>query len=400
MLLVVSSIPLFDRASGDLRLFRMLRALAERHEVLLCPVGREWQVAHVGAAECSRYQAAVEGLGVRVLRPGVTAALRREAVDAVLFEFHYNARGHIAPARVYRPAAPVVVDSVDIAYRRLLAKAELTGARQALAEARSERATELAVYRQADLVVTVTEDDRAFLAAEAPEIPTYTIPNIHSLPGPVTPPEGPRERLVFVGAFTHEPNVDAMLYFCREVLPRVVAGLPGVRLSIVGDAPPPAIQALASPHVEVLGYVPDTRPYLEASHISIAPLRFGAGMKGKVGEAMSFALPVVTTTVGAEGFGLTPGEHLLVADDADGFADAILRLARDEALYERVRHAGFAFIRDHYSEVAVSARVHGLIDRLASVRPKRLSLPRRLGRKMGDAFEERVAWRLRQAGGQ
>jgi O-antigen biosynthesis protein len=76
--------------------------------------------------------------------------------------------------------------------------------------------------------------------------------------------------------------------------------------------------------VEVTGYVPETAPYLRAAWVSIAPLRFGAGMKGKVGEAMSFGLPVVTTSVGAEGFGLTPGEHALVADDPDEFAQAVI----------------------------------------------------------------------------
>src|SRR5581483_10434832 len=98
-----------------------------------------------------------------------------------------------------------------------------------------------------------------------------------------------------------------MIYFTSAILPKIVDAVPDVKLRIVGNAPPEEIVRLASQHVEVVGYVPDTKPYLQKSVISVAPLRFGGGMKGKVGEAMSYGLGVVTTSFGAEGFGLTAG---------------------------------------------------------------------------------------------
>ena len=154
------------------------------------------------------------------------------------------------------------------------------------------------------------------------------------------PPYAERAGVVFVGNFRHTPNVDAAVHFVAETWPLVRAALPGVRLSLVGTAPPPAVQALAGPDVDVTGWVPETRPYLDAARVSIAPLRFGAGVKGKIAEALACGLPVVTTTIGAEGMDLVDGEHALVADAPQAFADAVVRLHRDSALWERVAARG------------------------------------------------------------
>ena len=113
--------------------------------------------------------------------------------------------------------------------------------------------------------------------------------------------------LLFVGGFQHSPNPDAVLFFCRQVLPLVRRSLPGVTVTIVGDAPPKEVIALSSAQITVTGWVPHVEPYLASHCISIAPLRFGAGLKGKIMEAMGTGLPVVTTSVGAEGMELVHG---------------------------------------------------------------------------------------------
>jgi glycosyltransferase involved in cell wall biosynthesis len=186
-----------------------------------------------------------------------------------------------------------------------------------------------------------------------------------------------------------------MRYFCGEILPSVVAAVPDVSLRIIGSSPGPEITGLASSHVEVLGFVPETRPYLETSAISIAPLRFGGGMKGKIGEAMSFGLPVVTTSTGIEGFGLEPNVDALVADTPGEFADAVIRLLRDRDYLERVRMSGYRFIREHYSEAAVKTRVDTLFAKLDSLPLKRMALAPTLLRKAKESWERHVGWRLR-----
>ena len=142
-------------------------------------------------------------------------------------------------------------------------------------------------------------------------------------------PRCEREGVLFVGNFRHAPNVDAAVDFCADAWPLVRAALPGARLQLVGTAPPPAVQALAGDDVEVTGWVPETSPYLDARSCSVAPLRYGAGVKGKIGEALAHGLPVVTTTVGAEGMDLVDGEHALIADGAQELAAAVVRLHDD-----------------------------------------------------------------------
>src|SRR5262249_38799860 len=146
-----------------------------------------------------------------------------------------------------------------------------------------------------------------------------------------------RGSLLFVGGFQHAPNADAVLWFVREVRPRLLRIVPDIEVVLVGSSPPPEIRAFVeSIGVRLTGYVPDTAPYLDRAWVSIAPLRYGAGMKGKVGEAMAAGLPVVTTSIGAEGMELEDGVTALVADTPEAFAEAVRRLCTDDALHQGI----------------------------------------------------------------
>ncbi len=134
---------------------------------------------------------------------------------------------------------------------------------------------------------------------------------------------------MFVGGFNHPPNLDGVLYFCRDIWPVILSSVPTAELTIIGNAPTDEVVALAHDGVTVAGFVPDTRPYLAASGIAIVPVRFGGGLKGKVGEAMGFGLPVVGTSVGVEGYDLEPGVHAVVADTPEAFAAEVVALIND-----------------------------------------------------------------------
>ena len=139
--------------------------------------------------------------------------------------------------------------------------------------------------------------------------------------------------------------------------------LPGVKLTIVGDAPPPAVQALAGDGVEVTGWVPETEPYLASHRLSVAPLRFGAGMKGKVGEALAAGLPVVTTTIGAEGMvdGAPADSGLAVADDPQALRRRGRPPVRDDAEWTRLAEAGRAHVARRYGHAPVAAALERLL---------------------------------------
>src|SRR6185436_9436927 len=157
-----------------------------------------------------------------------------------------------------------------------------------------------------------------------------------------------------IGNLAHRPNEDAVLFFLREVYPLVRRDLPGVRLDIIGDNPSAAISAYQSENVQVRGYVPDVEPYLRNARVFVAPLRFGAGIKGKVGEAMGHGVPVVTTSIGAEGFGLTHELDVMLADDPASFAEAIKRLYSDDELWQRLATNSRLLIKKHFTPEVVA----------------------------------------------
>ena len=165
-----------------------------------------------------------------------------------------------------------------------------------------------------------------------------------------------RKGLVFIGGFRHPPNTDAMLWYAREILPRLREKLPGVRTYVVGSDVPPTIKKLAAEDFIVTGYVPDITPLFTGCRVSISPLRYGAGVKGKINLAMSYGVPVVATKSSIEGMHLTPGSDVLVGDDPEAFADAVARVYNDEQLWESLAAGGRENIRTHFShEVGLSA---------------------------------------------
>lgn len=397
VLLVIDSYPTPDRNSADFRLSRLLSMLCQQHALWVCVLGEKRQASQIGADAVARYRAELEACGARVCAGTVVSALRERSYATVLFEWHFPAAALIDRVRMHQPQARIVVDSVDVVFHRLEAKARVSGLAKDLRHAKNTKRTELAAYRKSDLVITVTDADADILRHEVPETATWTIPNIHPMHEPVAIRAADARQLLFIGSYARpggETNIDAMRYFCAEILPLVAAQEPEVALRIVGGPRVPEIDALASARVQVLGFVPETRPYLESSAVSIAPLRFGGGMKGKIGEAMSFGLPVVTTSTGIEGFGLVAGQDALVGDTPAEFAAHVVCLLRDHALRDRVRMAGHAFIGSRYSDMAVQARLQGLLAELQQLPVKRPALTTSLIHRSKRAWHRHVGWRL------
>jgi glycosyltransferase involved in cell wall biosynthesis len=167
--------------------------------------------------------------------------------------------------------------------------------------------------------------------------------------------------LLFIGGFRHMPNVDAIEWFVAEVWPLVRARLPALTLTVVGSLMPDRIKAINGPGINNLGYVADVESLIAKARISLAPMRYGAGVKGKVNQAMAHGLPVVATSVAAEGMSLRPGIDLLVADEPLAFADAIVRLYGDEALWQSLAENGRVNVERHFSRANASAVLAGLV---------------------------------------
>ncbi len=387
---ISDSFPEPDKASGDLRFFTLLQLLSHEHEVVLCVSNRSPERESDTAAKHGLIQA-----GILASENNVQQTLKDFRPNIVWFEFFHQMRGdYLRLIDRYCPMAYLIVDSVDVHCNRLDALARLTGRPDDIRKARDIRTKELGAYAKADMVIAVSNDEGELLRRELPSVPIEVVPNIHA-PSPFQDLSKRRYgELVFVGGFKHDPNVDAMLYFCREVLPLIARKSPEVRLKIIGSNMPMEILNLGSGRVDVVGYVPDTTPYLETAYISVAPLRYGGGMKGKVGEAMSHGLPVVTSSFGAEGFGLEPGRDLLVGDTAEEFAAQVVKLLDDPLLYARVARSGHEFIQKHYSVAAVQQILQSSLGRLARLPQRKIPLMRRMLGHAQDLYARHLAWRL------
>lgn len=352
ILVVDYHIPTYDRGGGELRIFRLLNMLkAYGHHVSLLPAD---------LVPAQPYTREIQQLGIEVLYGRVDLGAVGPFFDLVIVSRPEVAAHYVPLIRQYAPQAVLVYDTVDLHWVRESRRAEVEGDDRVRKEAARLREMELWAARNTDATVVVSPVEKDVLEQEVPGVKVFVIPNIHPVAGAGKRFEG-RTGLIFVGYYPHLPNRDAMLYFLREVFPLVRKELPRVRLFVVGPEPGPELEALASEDVIVTGWVKELDPYLEGSRVFVCPLRYGAGIKGKIGESMAHGLPVVTTSIGAEGMGLTDGREALIADEPGEFAAKVVQLYTDQELWERLSRAGLEYVEKNYSPSAVAAKVEEMV---------------------------------------
>ncbi|MGE5625979.1 MAG: glycosyltransferase [Bacillota bacterium] len=260
----------------------------------------------------------------------------------------YVAIRHLELLRRISPETRIIYDTVDLHYLRERRQAEVEKNPLMAERAERTRQDELKLIRGSDAVIVVSPVEQELLAREATEANVHVVQLV--IP---EEPEGPgfdaRRDILFIGGYQHSPNVEAVLFFLREVFPSIRRQLPELKFLVMGSRPPAEIRELASEHVKVLGFQKDIAPYFNACRLMVAPLRFGAGIKGKLGTSFSYGLPVVSTSIGAEGMYLQHGREVLIADDPREFADAVVRLYSDKELWNRLSRAGRELVRARYS---------------------------------------------------
>jgi lipopolysaccharide biosynthesis protein/glycosyltransferase involved in cell wall biosynthesis len=358
--------PRHDRDAGSQRLWHFLRFLQEAG----------WGVTYVTANRVRepRYARDLRQLGVALFdgtRTDFPGLVARGRFDLVLCCFWQVAEAFLPIVRRVSPATVVLVDSVDVQAvrdaRRGLARAGEQGPAHLLdSHYGDEVVGELNVYAAADGVLAVSVDE-AQLIGKLVGNPGLAVWVPLAEDRPPSPPLSFADRtgILFVGSLWHLPNVDALEFACREIVPRVDDSLLERHpLSIVGDGLEGKLLATARgvQHVRTVGWVPSLVPYLERARVSIIPLRYGAGTKQKVIQALTFGTPAVTTSIGAEGLDLRSGEHALIADEPAAFADAIACLLQDEALWHRLVNRGRRLVAGRHDLEAVRVRFLDAID--------------------------------------
>ena len=268
---------------------------------------------------------------------------------------------HLQAVRKYAPQAKVLFYTHDLHYLRMLREAALQNNSDKKTAALEMKQIELAAMRAVDASILVSPAEMQVLRADLPDQKLHVLPLILDIPG-TDIPFSQRNDIVFVGGFQHPPNIDAVQHFVAEVMPRLRPLLPGIRFFVVGSKPTAEIHALAGDDVIISGFIPDLTSYLNRMRVAVAPLRYGAGVKGKIGTAMAAGLPTVATELGAEGMGLTDGENIFVADDPQLYAEVIARLYKDESLWNHVSRSGIIFSEQAWGLAAGEANLERILN--------------------------------------
>ena len=347
VLVIDEHTPRPDRDSASLRLVNLMRLFnAEGAHVTFLPAGLE----HAG-----RDTVSLQALGIEAWHAPFATSLpawletHGSTFDVIVVCRHHVLQPLLALLRAHAPAARIVFDTVDLHYLRERRGAEVRGDSSLIKAAERTRRIELDLVNRSDATLVVSEAELVLLAREAPQARVEVLSNLHELKDPGLPFDR-RKDVVFVGGFRHPPNVDAVRWFADEVWPRLHAVEPDMVFHCIGGDVPADIQALAGrPGIRVHGHVPDIVPYMSGARLAVAPLRFGAGVKGKVNLSMAHGQPVVATTCAVEGMHLHDGEDVLVADTPEDFAAAVLRAYRDPVLWSRLASGGRENVARHFS---------------------------------------------------
>ncbi len=253
--------------------------------------------------------------------------------------------------RHHAPNAKLLFHTQDLHFLREQRQAEISGDEAQRRQAEGTRHEELRCIRSSDATIVVSEAELALLAELTPQARCYCIPGaMRPAPGRLAPMDG-RSGVMFVGGFSHAPNVDAVTFLCEEVWPLVRMKAPHIKLAIIGSNAPDTVRRYHDPArgIDVVGFVKDLSPYYQAMRANVAPLRYGAGIKGKIVAAMMVGIPSIATSAAAEGMGLQDGEHVLISDTAGGLADAIVRLDRDDDLWTRLSDTGMELAQRRFT---------------------------------------------------
>ncbi len=372
---------LTTQAEGEADIFRARARPAEHGTILIIDDVVPEYDKHAGALTTTQYMRLLAGSGFKVIywphaleaTQPYTRELQQAGVEVIygevsfsawldragrFIDFVWVARPDVAPHYIKhirkKTHARLLYYTHDLHYLREQRRYEIEGDAWALSESKRLKPIEIKIFKSVDCVTTPSADEAEIIAALAPGaevrvLPPYFYKNAAKPPAEAAPLPL-REEIIFVGGYGHVPNVDAAKVLVEEVMPLVWAQVPEARAMLIGSRPPPEVQQLARDRVEVIGFVPQLEPYYARARMSVSPLRYGAGVKGKIVSSLEQGVPVVTTPIGSEGIGLKPGVEVLVGTTPAEIAAHVVRLYKDDALLLSLAEAGRRVIDTRFNE--------------------------------------------------
>jgi glycosyltransferase involved in cell wall biosynthesis len=351
ILVIDEEVPRFDSQSGAFRIFSIMQILVDMdYEVIMLPRN---------ARRIDPYTSELEALGIEVLG----------SLDQ-FWNYVVAIKEQIAAVWVSRPqvfgqfkdllrkdlkGVPIIFDMVDLHQLREQRESQIKNAGEKFSES---KVLEDMCIQEADYVIAVSDNEAEF-ARQRSSKQVVVVSNVHQV-SEFRSGAPQSQSALFVGSFKHSPNLDGIVWFLNDVICQVVEAVPGFCLKIIGENPPDMLKKYESENVKILGWVPDLDPFLNGARVSVSPLRFGAGVKGKISQALSFGLPVVTTSIGSEGMSLTDGFDSFIRDSADGFAEAVIQLISDNSLWNQLSRNGLKTAEIHFGVQVARDQVKNL----------------------------------------
>lgn len=347
ILVLDSCTPTPDQDAGSITALNIMRLLqAHGYQLTFIPEDNFLYV--------DEYTDELQRIGVEVLHAPYCTSVEGHVsahgsrYDAVMIFRPTVAARTLATIERFCPTARILFHTTDFHSLRMSREAGLDPGNEGLAEAADRMLeVELDVMRRADAVVVHSAHEAKVLREE------HDIPNVHVFQWAIDVPETSvgftaRSDLCFIGGYQHPPNVDAVEHFVSDIFPHIRKALPDVHFYAIGSNPPERLRALEGNGVTVTGLVRELGAMLDGIRVAVAPLRYGAGIKGKIATALAAGLPTVTTSLGSEGMHLTEGQDIRIADDPEAFAEAAIDLYTSEEQWTRLSKTGIAFAHRMY----------------------------------------------------
>jgi glycosyltransferase involved in cell wall biosynthesis len=377
LLMVAGFAPFPPRTGAQVREWEQIRYLGARHRLTLaCLVGdsdREIDFQHYLAPYCAAaYGTPFSGLKLDPELPqrlqqfiwqslwALLKELHAQTFDAVLFDGLM-----MAPYRdLFRNFSVLTEHNIESSLTELMAESETHGQwtrefEEPGKQARMLRAYEDRTWARFPLRTVVSETDRKLMSKRVSLGRTVVVENGAYLDRFVESVDESADIMLFTGCMSYHPNIDGVLFFVDRILPRILRHRPSARLVVAGRDPDPKILALREQDgIEVIPNPADMYPLACRSRVSVVPIRLAGGTRIKILESMAWGLPVVSTRKGSEGLAVEDGIHLLMRDDPENFADAVLELFRDTRLYRTLRINGRRLVVMRYSWEAVFEPLH------------------------------------------
>ena len=361
ILVIDSYMPTYDKESGSRRLFELLKMFkALNYHVIF---------AADNGFKDEPYTSILQNLQIEVLytQQGYGRAIEEQIEDRLsLIDVAWICRPELnqkyTPLIRSRGDIKVVYDTIDLHYLRLKRAWELKRDRAMAVEWVDMQALELKMAHSADLTVTVTPTEQTLLESQGVSN-VAVIPNVHDSCLDSVPGFNERSGILFIGSYNHTPNIDAVVWLCQEIMPLVWQEQPDIKVTLLGNNPSAEVLALKSNRINVTGYIDEVTPYFLSHKLSVSPLRYGAGMKGKIGHSLEYKMPVVSTKIGTEGMNLIPDKHIIEANTTAEFAEAILRVYNDRALWNHLSLNSSSAIAK-YTPNAIKNKLHQTLNSL------------------------------------